>query len=417
MDTVGATIGRLQAFSERPYNQISAEGLFLLPIYVIMGLTSVKGKCKKSKEIQMEQANSIIYDIAVVGAGPAGAVFLRELACTHSDLKIALIDGQTQNSTKPCGGLLAPDAQKLLARFDLVLPKSILEDPQIFAVETIDVDQKIIRYYQRHYLNMDRQAFDKWLISLVPSHVEIHKGRCIRIKEEKGYYSVTVKQDGKENYINTRAIVGADGGGSIVRRSFFTPMDIQYVAIQQWFENEGQRLPYYSCIFDEKTSDSCSWTIHKGKYIIFGGAFEKKGCRLAFEKQKARLENFLGNSFGTAVKTEACLVSSPRKMKDFCIGKGRVFLLGEAAGFISASSFEGLSYAMHSGKILADAFIEGKSYEDVQTIYRKNTQSLRLKLRIKSVKRALLFNPFIRNMIMRSGIQSISPYKKREKPE
>jgi len=363
----------------------------------------------------MEQENYDIYDIAVVGAGPAGTVFLRELTCARSDLKIALIDGQTQNSTKPCGGLLAPDAQKLLARFDLVLPKSILEDPQIFAVETIDVGQKLIRYYQRHYLNMDRQAFDKWLVSLVPSQVEIYKGRCIRIKEEREYYSVTVNQDGMENNIRSKAIVGADGGGSIVRRSFFTPMQVQYIAIQQWFENKGQRLPYYSCIFDAETSDSCSWTIHKGKYIIFGGAFAKKGCRSAFEAQKARLETFLGNSFGTAVKTEACLVSSPRKMKDFRTGKDRVFLLGEAAGFISASSFEGLSYAMHSGKILADAFAEGKSCEAVQKIYRKNTRVLRLKLRIKSVKRALLCNSFIRGIIMRSGIQSISPYKKREK--
>ena len=365
----------------------------------------------------MEQAHNRVYDMVVVGAGPAGAVFLRELACTNPALTIALIDGQALDSTKPCGGLLAPDAQKLLARFDLVLPKSILEDPQIFAVETIDVDQNMIRYYQRHYLNMDRQAFDKWLLSLVPSHVEVYKGRCVRINEERGYYSVTVWQDGKETHMNARAIIGADGGGSIVRRSFFTPMETQYVAIQQWFENGGQRLPYYSCIFDAKTSDSCSWTIHKGKYVVFGGAFEKNGCRLAFERQKTRLEHFLGYSFGTAVKTEACLVSSPRKMKDFCIGQGRVFLLGEAAGFISASSFEGLSYAMHSGKILADAFVAGKSYEDVQTLYRKNTRSLRFKLRIKSVKRALLFHPFVRNIIMRSGIQSISPYKKREKQD
>ena len=363
----------------------------------------------------MEQTNNNIYDIAVVGAGPAGTVFLRELASERTELKIALIDGQTRNLTKPCGGLLAPDAQKLLARFDLVLPKSILEDPQIFAVETIDVGQKLIRYYQRHYLNMDRQAFDKWLISLVPPHVNVYNGRCIRINEDKKHYTITVKQDGKDTYINAKAFVGADGGGSIVRRSFFTPMQIQYVAIQQWFENKGQRLPYYSCIFDAETSDSCSWTIHKGKHIIFGGAFEKKGCRSAFETQKSRLEAFLGNSFGKAVKTEACLVSSPRKMRDFCTGKGRVFLLGEAAGFISASSFEGLSYAMHSGKILADAFVKGESCEKIQAIYRRNTRLLRFKLRIKSIKRALLCNSFIRGIIMRSGIQSIRPYKKREK--
>ena len=126
----------------------------------------------------MEQNSNSIYDIAVVGAGPAGTVFLKEIALARPDLKIALIDGQSPDSAKPCGGLLAPDAQKLLARFDLVLPKSVLEDPQIFAVETIDIDQNLVRYYQRHYLNMDRYAFDRWLLSLVSPSVNIFKGRC-----------------------------------------------------------------------------------------------------------------------------------------------------------------------------------------------------------------------------------------------
>ena len=361
----------------------------------------------------MEQNNKCVYDIAVVGAGPAGAVFVKEIAQARPDLKIVLIDGQSPDSAKPCGGLLAPDAQKLLAKFDLVLPKSILEDPQIFAVETIDIDQKLVRYYQRHYLNMDRYSFDSWLLSLVPPCVTICKGRCNGIKKDRDLYNVCIKHNDEEIQVCAKAIVGADGGGSVVRRTFFNPMRVQYVAIQQWFENKGQRLPYYSCIFDAKTSDSCSWTIHKGNHVIFGGAFEKHGCRQAFDAQKERLETFLGNSFGEAVKTEACLVSSPRAIKDFCTGENSVFLLGEAAGFISASSFEGLSSAMLSGKVLADAFAEGKSYEGTQRLYRKNTRSLRLKLRIKSVKRTLLCTPFTRGIIMRSGIQSIHPYTKK----
>ena len=361
----------------------------------------------------MEQISNNVYDIAVVGAGPAGSVFVRELAQARPDLKVILIDGQTQGSAKPCGGLLAPDAQRLLAKFDLVLPKSILEDPQIFAVETIDIEQKLVRYYQRYYLNMDRYAFDKWLLSLVPSTVTVCKGRCVAVEKENDLCRVSVKQGGEAKRVYARVLVGADGGGSIVRRTFFTPMRVQYVAIQQWFESKGQGLPYYSSIFDAKTSDSCSWTIHKGNHVIFGGAFEKQGCRGAFDEQKARLEAFLGNSFGEAVKTEACLVSSPRTMKDFCTGGDNIFLLGEAAGFISASSFEGLSSAMFSGKTLADAFAKGKSCEDVQRLYRKHTRSLKCKLRLKSVKRRLLCNPFIRGLIMKSGIQSFQPYTKR----
>ena len=362
----------------------------------------------------MEGNNTSVYDIVVVGAGPAGSIFASEIAKARPELKILIIDGQQPVSAKPCGGLLAPDAQKLLAKFDWVLPKSILEDPQIFAVQTIDVDQKLVRYYQRHYLNMDRYAFDQWLLSLIPSHVEVLKGRCGKIEKDGDRFNVLIKLPDAEMKVTSSIVVGADGGGSIVRRTFFKPMRVQYVAIQQWFKFNGQRLPYYSCVFDSKTSESCSWTIHKGDSVVFGGAFKRKGCREAFDMQKSRLEEFLGNSFGDAVKTEACLVSSPRHAKDFCTGREHIFLLGEAAGFISASSFEGLSSAMFSGKMLADAFEAGGACREIQRRYQKSTRGLKGKLLLKSVKRMFLCNPFTRRIIMKSGIQSISPYAKKD---
>jgi flavin-dependent dehydrogenase len=74
------------------------------------------------------------FEVAVVGAGPAGATFARFLALSKPDVRIALIDGQTRERSKVCGGLLSPDAQKVLASFDMTLPKEVLADPQIFAV-------------------------------------------------------------------------------------------------------------------------------------------------------------------------------------------------------------------------------------------------------------------------------------------
>lgn len=101
-----------------------------------------------------------LYDVAVIGLGPAGATVARLL---DSRLRVIAIDRKREAGgfQKPCGGLLAPDAQKTLAHFDLVLPKSVLADPQIFAVETMDLRTRRVRYYQRYYLNMDRYAFDR----------------------------------------------------------------------------------------------------------------------------------------------------------------------------------------------------------------------------------------------------------------
>ena len=346
------------------------------------------------------------YDIAIIGAGPAGAVFAKELTQKAPHLQILLVDGQGVHNKKVCGGLLAPDAQEMFAKLGLTLPTEILADPQIFDVETIDLDKKYVRNYQRYYLNMDRYAFDKWLVSLIPDSVEIYNGRCTKIScsaEE-----IVLKLG--EKTVKTRFLVGADGAGSLVRRTFFHDKPMKYVAIQQHFTCSNQNLPPYSCIFDPVTSDSCSWTIRKEDLIIFGGAFHKKKCREAFEKQKQRLEAFWGVEFGEPIKTEACLVTSPRKMKHFNLGHGNIFLIGEAAGFVSSSSFEGISSALLSARLLAEAFEAVRNEQDILGAYNKKTKKLRLKLYTKIQKRKVLCSPFLRGLVMKSGIQSMKKY-------
>ena len=349
-----------------------------------------------------------LYDIAIIGAGPAGSTLARELARARKDMKILLIDGQDPSRPKACGGLLAPDAQKVLARFGLTLPKQVLADPQIFAVETIDFESRIVRYYPRNYLNMDRYAFDMWLISLVPESVEIIRSKCIDIEREESGFCLKLR-GGAE--VIASAIVGADGASSIVRRKFFDQVQKKYIAIQQRFKGESHSaVPYYSCIFDPQTSDSCSWSIHKDGEVIFGGAFDIENGRENFEKQKSRFEEFIGESLGEPMLTEACAVCSPRKPSDFICGTDNVYLAGEAAGFISASSFEGISSAMLSGKLLADVLKEKFSPSKAIKRYKIKCRKLQFKLLLKTFKRRVLCSPSLRKAIMRSGITSVKKY-------
>lgn len=347
----------------------------------------------------------MVYDIVIIGAGPAGSTFAREVA--KSGLSIMLIDGQDETNKKPCGGLLSPDAQKALAYFDLSLPKEVLVDPQIFSVKTIDVCSKRIRKYQRCYLNMDRYAFDKWLVSLVPESIEICNGKCLDIVEENGIFNLTLKIDGEKKKVQAKYLVGADGAKSMVRKKFFKQKVMRYTAIQQWFEMSDNVMPFYSCIFDEKTSPSCSWSICKDDYFIYGGCFEHTDSRKAYDEQKKRVMQFADFKMDKCIKTEACMALRPRKYSDFQTGKNGVFLIGEAAGYISPSSFEGISNAIVSGNELAKAFLNKDSFKSIHKVYRRGTRKLRRKLVKKMIKRWFMYTPFARNIVMSTGLKSI----------
>lgn len=343
-----------------------------------------------------------MYDAAIIGLGPAGATLARLLS---SELKVIAIDKKHPSGTgfqKPCGGLLAPDAQKALARFDITLPKEVLVDPQIFSVRTLDLKTRLVRHYQRFYMNLDRHRFDLWLQSLIPSHVEVCTDSvCTVIERRKEGFHIRYKSGTEERTAEARLLIGADGANSIVRRAFYPKKKIrQYVAIQQWFEDTNAQ-PFYSCVFDPESTDCYSWTISKDGVFIYGGAFPKQNSRKRFENQKQKLESS-GMRFGKPLKTEACMVLRPRFWRDFCCGENGVFLIGEAAGFISPSSLEGISSALRSADTLSSVL--NSRVLNPNRIYRKRTFLLRLKIFLKELKCPFMYFPPLRFLVMKSQI-------------
>lgn len=348
------------------------------------------------------------YSIVIIGAGPAGSNLARRIE--HKKYDVLLIDGAEQKGDKVCAGLLSPDAQDLLAEYDISLPKEILVSPQLFSVRTIDLEMSEVRHYRRNYVNVDRAKFDRFLLEMVPKEVDILQGVCKKVLREKTGFWLEVKTTEGFKRIRCDYLVGADGANSVVRKCFFPKDEIErYVAIQQWFP-AMQENPYYSCIFDHDTSPSCSWIFFKDGKMVFGGAFSSVHCREAFELQKKKLAErgiVSAHTLKEPLKTEACMVSRPHFLHGICLGRNNAFLIGEAAGFISPSSLEGISFALSSAESLAQAFAKRIDGKAILREYRKRTRKLRLKVKCKCIKRPFMYHVGLRACILKTGFGAI----------
>ncbi|HEY8422043.1 MAG TPA: FAD-binding protein [Thermoclostridium sp.] len=348
------------------------------------------------------------YDIAIIGAGPAGCTLARLLDKNYKVLLLDKRDILAENSnSKCCGGLLAPDAQKMFGRMGMSIPASVLVDPQLFLVRTIDFDNHMERYYQRFYFNMDRLIFEQWLLSLVPQNVDLALGCTFKNCEFIGNgvrFSFTY--NGKTYKENAKIIVGADGGHSLVRKSLFPDekMPETYVAVQEWFEIE-ESMPWYGVIFDSTITDFYSWTITKGKVLIIGSALKKNNLALdRFKMLKMRLRDN-GLVYGKRILREGAFILRPGKVSSILTGNEYCALVGEAAGLISPSSAEGISFALKSAYYLASA-LNNEGIQDFQSGYSKMVSKLKLSLFGKNLKCPAMYNKFLRGLVMRSGLMS-----------
>lgn len=352
-----------------------------------------------------------MYDVAIVGAGPAGATLARLIGQRYRVLLIEKRrfddDSGMLAPPKCCGGLLAPDAQRMLSVLGLGLPKDVLEEPQLFVVKAVDLRQGLERCYQRHYINMDRRQFDHWLLSMVPAEVDVRTNcRFLSFTRESDGITLSLRQGDEFLTERTRILVGAGGANSRVRRflSPRRPYSTRYIAIQEWVEKD-HNLPYFTSLFDREITDYYGWTIPKTNHLLIGAALHPgPTASRRFDLLKEKLRRY-GFEFGRTMRREGAYVVRPTRLADVVVGSKGIALVGEAAGWISPSSAEGFSYAFRSALALAQALRPGpKGFEKR---YREQIRALHVNVLLKNWKSRVVFNPTLRKAVMRSGLQSV----------
>lgn len=309
------------------------------------------------------------YDTVVAGAGPAGI-----MAALHAAQRgnVLLVDSSSLPRDKSCGGMLHELSQDFLAPFGGV-PDRIVLEPRHVDFRYVDWDRRVRKPTKLRFINVDRVGFDDWLVSLLPDSVEV-VDRCAVESFEQDGDGVTIRfrTEGVAGPVRCANLVGADGARSSVRRGLGIGATQTYVTLQDFVELRGELPLYFDCVYMRDIGDcfAYAYVVPKGDVAIVGSVFYPK-TRRPWEKQDLAL-GILRSAIpelGASIKREAAAALCVRSADDVASGAGHVLLAGEAGGFMSPTSGEGISYALRSG-MAAGTAIGGNGPDDALGAYR-----------------------------------------------
>lgn len=296
-----------------------------------------------------------IFDIAIVGAGPAGCHLAAKLA-SHN-YKVALFDHKVPWE-KPCGGGIT---HKAWSQFP------ILADPALPKIEhdcslQISASGRFFVIDQGHPLFVaDRKDLGEHLLNYAKQAGALHLPLKVTSIE---FSDNSVQLQTREDRVFTaRTVVGADGTRSIVRKKVLGPLpsDRTLTAISRFYEGDANDpmmirvTPFPGYI----------WAFGRADKLAVGVGALEPGHDL-----KNHLEDFMAKFFPERKpisKIQGALLpymNGPAGYFEKRQGS-RWALVGDAAGFCDTLTGEGILYAVWSADLLAKAILKGKpkSYE------------------------------------------------------
>jgi len=327
------------------------------------------------------------YDTVVAGAGPAGV-----MAALHAAQRgdVLLVDASPLPRDKSCGGMLNEYSQEFLSRFGELPAESILE-PRYVNFRYHDWDRKILKPTELSFLNVGRRGFDDWLVSLLPDNVTVVGATSLAGFEQDADEVRVQLKNAADHTVSCGNLVGADGPRSSVRRKLGIGSVGCYVTLQDFCKVEGDIEPFFDCIYMRDIGDEFgyAYVVPKGDVAIVGSVFYPKTKR-PYEKHEQVLERLRAAlPLGASEKREAWVALSVRRPGDVVLGSGRVLLAGEAGGFMSPSSGEGISYALNTGQLAGQAIADGTG-ADALLRYRSSADDIS-----RNIARKLRWLPFM----------------------
>jgi geranylgeranyl reductase family protein len=343
--------------------------------------------------------DDIAYDVAIVGSGPAGASAAIQLA--RNGVKVCLVEKEAHPRYKVCGGGLLARAVSLLP-----VPIESVVEQQCHRVEMRFGGKGVSFTAQRPkpiiYMVM-RADLDALLMDEAKKcGVEVFENTQGRdVLQESG--RVTLYTDREP--ISSRFLIGADGVSSVVAQKCGWPLIKEAIPAMECEVTVGpETLERFSgtARFDlDHPRRGYSWVFPKGKHLSVGVLSMTQSSAGLRENLREYLD-LLEIESTPPLKLRGAMI--PVKPRPGAPAKGRVLLVGDAAGLAEPICAEGITNALRSGLFAAKAILEGGMDPEkvVSNYLGVMERSVFRELEIAGRHARVMYgNPLLRNMLFR----------------
>ncbi|MEU8957811.1 geranylgeranyl reductase family protein [Streptomyces sp. NPDC048518] len=284
-----------------------------------------------------------IWDVIVVGAGPAGATAARVAA--ESGCRTLLLERAVIPRYKTCGGGLIGAS---LAALPPGLPLKIYDRAGHFTFGHNGRKERTLASASPTCAMVYRSELDAALTeAAAAAGAEVRDGTALTALEEQG--GVVSVRTNRSDVLRARTVVGADGSASRVSRyvgvrcaqvdlALEVEVPVDERAADRW---RGRVLMEWGPL-----PGSFGWVFPKGA-VCTAGVVAARGNPVALRAYK---EDFLRRHglLGPRPLHDTGHLTRCRR-SDSPLARGRVLVAGDAAALVDHWSREGISYALRSG--------------------------------------------------------------------
>jgi geranylgeranyl reductase family protein len=312
-------------------------------------------------------------DVAIVGAGPAGAAGACYLA--RAGFRVVLLDQRRFPRDKVCGDFVGPAALAEVEHLGL-LAHSVFQaaNPIRRAALYLDGTRLIAQPIPQfpglpdHGLCLPRVALDYVILNQAgASGARLLEGtRVTGYRVEPGVVVLTYQNGSGEHQVKARLLIGADGSSSLISRILRggpPPRRDRIVAVRAYFENVDGPQDQADLFFTASTFPGYCWV------FPVGGTSANVGVGTLLDTFPATKQFQLNQLLTDIIKADPAIRFrlSTARLHGRIVGwplttfnphlpmvGDRVILIGDAAGLINPLNGEGIQYALQSARWAAE---------------------------------------------------------------